>query len=64
MKSHKSIACIDFVNVNVALNSHAYKKKLEFYTMARRKIHCCSFKSFKPSHLRSYHDHTRFLSTT
>ena len=28
MKSHKSIACIDFVNVNVALNSHAYKKNL------------------------------------
>ena len=25
MKSYKNIACIDFVNVNIALNSHAYK---------------------------------------
>ena len=26
MKSHKNIACIDFANVNVALNLHAYKE--------------------------------------
>ena len=26
MKSYKNIECIDFANVNVALNSHAYKE--------------------------------------
>ena len=26
MKSYKNIACIDFVNVNIALNAHAYEK--------------------------------------
>ena len=29
MKIYKNIACIDFVNVNIALNSYAYEK---FYT--------------------------------
>ena len=26
MKSYKNIPCIDFVSVNVALNSYAYKE--------------------------------------
>ena len=30
MKNYKSIACIDFVNVNIALNSHAYEKTRVF----------------------------------
>ena len=32
MKSHKNIACIDFANVNVALNLHAYKHDI-FYEL-------------------------------
>ena len=34
----KNISCKDFVNVNIALNSHCYKKKLEVYTGVQRKI--------------------------
>ena len=30
MKIYKNIVCIDFVNVNVALNSHAYKENYSF----------------------------------
>ena len=31
MKSYKDIAYIDFVNVNIALNSHAYEKPRVLY---------------------------------
>ena len=27
IKNYKNTACIDFVNVNIALNSHVYEKK-------------------------------------
>ena len=30
MKSYKNIAHIDFANVNIALNSHAYKENQNF----------------------------------
>ena len=29
---------IDFVNVNIALNSNAYGKKLEFFTRVHKKV--------------------------
>ena len=31
MKSYKYIACIDFVNVSIALNSHAFEKPRVLY---------------------------------
>ena len=34
----KNISCNDFVNVNIALNSHCFEKKLEVYTGVQRKI--------------------------
>ena len=30
MKNYKNIACIDFVNVNIALNLHSYEESLSF----------------------------------
>ena len=36
MKNYKNIAYIDFVNVIIALNSHAYEKK--FLTTVRKKV--------------------------
>ena len=45
----KNISCKDFVNVNIALNSHCYKKKLEVYTGVQRKVSivCCSLSPLK-----------------
>ena len=43
MKSYKNIACLDFVDVNVALNSHAYEKKQQSFTLEFLLL----FKSFK-----------------
>ena len=36
MKNYKNIAYIYFVNVNIALNSHAHEKK--FLTTVRKKV--------------------------
>ena len=49
MKSYKNIACIDYLNVNIALNSLP-TKKTRVYTRVRRKIFifCCSL---NPGHL-------------
>ena len=43
MKNYKNIACIDFVNVNIALNSHAYEGNLSFILeFIKRCIFFCS----------------------
>ena len=31
VKNYKSIACTDFLNVNIALNLHSYEENVEFY---------------------------------
>ena len=45
----KKISWKDFVNVNIALNSHRYEKKLEVYTGVQRKVSivCCSLSPLK-----------------
>ena len=54
MESYKNIACVDFVNVNIPLNSYAYEKTQH---------HLLSlFKSFKLRHL-SHHNRTLTLCT-
>ena len=61
MNSYKNITCIDLVNVNIALNSHACE---EFYTRVHGKIcvFCCSLNPLNRStYLQSHHDCTRFV---